>query len=84
MKLLLSICIVLLSFEGFAQGDSWKEEIDKSNDLAWKIAESKTVEAYQLSYESKRASIEKEYTRKRKAQITHGFSWLTNQMTRES
>lgn len=44
-----------------AQDDFWKEEIDRNNNLAWKIAESNTVKAYQLSYQINSASKGKNY-----------------------
>ena len=43
MKLLLSICIVLLNFEGFAQGDSWKEKLTRAMILHGKLLNQKRL-----------------------------------------
>ncbi|MFB1021584.1 MAG: hypothetical protein QMC40_02345 [Vicingaceae bacterium] len=51
MKFVLSICILLIGLSVNAQDDFWKEEIDRNNDVAWDIAESNIVKAYQIYYQ---------------------------------
>jgi serine phosphatase RsbU (regulator of sigma subunit) len=63
LKLFLSISILLISVNGAAQDNDWKEEIDRKNNVAWNTAETKTIEAYQLSYQAKLASKGKNYTK---------------------
>ncbi|MFT5669109.1 MAG: serine phosphatase RsbU (regulator of sigma subunit)/tetratricopeptide (TPR) repeat protein [Vicingaceae bacterium] len=54
---------MLIGLSVTAQDDFWKEEIDRNNNVAWDIAESNTVKAYQISYQVNTASREKNYSK---------------------